>query len=136
MKVIKSDYDKCKISKRIVEVSLGPVSTKNMTITLVFHYTQFDWAGAFKAYTLFNQCKIIKVRMHVFYCTTTTAIIKSMKITAQELSFNHSSNLRAKLDTQRNFFWWRKSASFWMWFDEDKFFRFKRPILFENERRI
>ena len=104
MKVIKSDYDECKISKRIVEVSLGPVSTKNMKIALVFHYTQFDWAGAFKAYTLFNQCKIIKAWMHVFYCTTTTAIIKIMKITAQELPSNHTSNLRVKLDTQRNLF--------------------------------
>ena len=51
---------------------MRPVSTTNITIAPAFYYTQVDLAGPFKAYTLYNQRKTIKIWMCVFCCTTTT----------------------------------------------------------------
>ena len=73
VKRIKRDCERCKIlAKRTIEVSMGPISTKNITIAPAFYYTQVDLAGPFKAYTLHNQRKTIKIWMCVFCCTTTT----------------------------------------------------------------
>ena len=73
VKRIKRDCERCKIlAKRTIEVSMGPVSTTNITIAPAFYYTQVDLAGPFKAYTLHNQRKTIKIWMCVFCCTTTT----------------------------------------------------------------
>ena len=45
------------------------------------YYTQVELTGSFKAYTLHNQCKTIKVLICVFCCATaTTSIIKIMDI--------------------------------------------------------
>ena len=55
VKRIKRDCERCKIlAKRTTEVSMGPVSTTNITIAPAFYYTQVDLAGPFKAYTLHN----------------------------------------------------------------------------------
>ena len=75
----------------------GRVSTKNTTIVPAFYYTQVELTGPFKAYTLHNQCKTIKVWICVFCCTTTTtSIIRIME--------NYSFDLRANSNMQRNFF--------------------------------
>ena len=82
---------------------MGPVSTKNITIVPAFYYTQVELTGKFKAYTLHNQCKTIKVWICVFCCTT-TSIITIMK--------NYSLDLRANSNMQRNFFLTKKA--FWL----------------------
>ena len=59
---------------------MGPVSTTNIAIAPAFYYTQVGLSGPFKAYTLHNQRKTIKIWMCVFCCTTaTTTTIKTME---------------------------------------------------------
>ena len=73
VKQIKRDCERCKIlANRTIEVSMGPVSTTNITTAPAFYYTQVDLAGPFKACTLHNQRKTITIWMCVFCCTTTT----------------------------------------------------------------
>ena len=80
---VKKDCHRCRLlAKRAIEVSLsmGPVSTYNLTIAPVFYYTQVDLAGPFKAYTFHNKRKTIKIWLCVFcFSTTSTVNIKVME---------------------------------------------------------
>ena len=55
VKKVKKDCHRCRLlAKRTIEVSMGPVSTYNLTIAPAFYYTQVDLAEPFKAYTFHN----------------------------------------------------------------------------------
>ena len=55
VKKVKKDCHRCRLlAKRTIEVSMGPVSTYNLTRAPAFYYTQVDLAEPFKAYTFHN----------------------------------------------------------------------------------
>ena len=79
VKQIKKNCIRCKILlKRTLNVSMGPVSSHNLTIAPAFYITQTDIAGPFKAYTPHNKRVTVKI-WHVIFCCTTTSTI-SMKV--------------------------------------------------------
>ena len=68
---VKNDCHRYRLlDKRTIEVSMGPVSTYNLTIAPAFYYSQVDLVGPFKAYTSHSKRKAIKIWLCVFCCST------------------------------------------------------------------
>ena len=81
VKLIKNNCIRCKILlKRTLDVSMGPVSSYNLTVAPAFYISQADIVGPFKAYTPHNKRSTIKIWFIVFCCTTTSTVsIKVME---------------------------------------------------------
>ena len=81
VKRIRKSCERCRILlKRSFNVSMGPVSSYNLTIAPAFYISQTDLAGPFKAYSLHNSRATIKIWFVIFCCTTTsTTSIKVME---------------------------------------------------------
>ena len=81
VKLIKSNCIRCKILlKRTLDVSMGPVSSCNLTVAPAFYISQTDIVGPFKSYSPHNKRNTIKVWFVVFCCTTTSTVsIKLME---------------------------------------------------------
>ena len=81
VKKMKKLCERCRyLSKKTIEVSMGPVSNHNLTIAPAFYVSQVDIAGPFKSYSQANKRATIKIWMTVFVCaTTSTTSIKVME---------------------------------------------------------
>ena len=62
------------ISKRTIDISMGAVSSYNLTIAPSFYITQVDLAGPYKAFTPHNKRATIKIYFVIFCCSTTSTI--------------------------------------------------------------
>ena len=78
---IRKSCERCRLLlKRNFNVSMGPVSSYNLTIAPAFYVTQTDLAGPFKAYSPHNKRNTIKIWFVIFCCSTTsTTSIKVME---------------------------------------------------------
>ena len=80
VKRIKKSCERCRLLlKRTFNVSMGPISSHNLTIAPAFYVSQTDLAGPFKAYSSHNKRNTIKIWFVIFCCaTTSTTSIKVM----------------------------------------------------------
>ena len=81
VKMVRRSCERCRfLLKRAIDVSMGPVSTYNITIAPAFYRTQVDLAGPFKAYSFVNKRATLKIWLTIFCCaTTSTTSIKIME---------------------------------------------------------
>ena len=70
VKRIRKSCERCRLLlKRTFNVSMGPISSHNLTIAPAFYVSQTDLAGPFKAYSSHNKRNTIKIWfvIHVFF---------------------------------------------------------------------
>ena len=81
VKKIRKFCERCRLLlKRTFNVSMGPVSSYNLTIAPAFYISQTDLAGPFKAYSPHNKRNTLKIWFVIFCCaTTSTTSIKVME---------------------------------------------------------
>ena len=81
VKKIKKSCQRCRyLTKKTIEVSMGPVPTYNLTIAPAFYICQVDLSGPYKAYSKHNKRTTIKLWLVVFCCCTTSSVsIKVME---------------------------------------------------------
>ena len=91
VKLFRKTCQRCRyLNKKLIEVSMGPLSQCNMTIAPAFYMTQIDLAGPFQSYSAHHKRTTVKVWMAVFCCCTTSAVnIKIMD------SYNSASFIQA-----------------------------------------
>lgn len=95
-KMIKSSCQRCKfLSKRTVDIAMGPISRCNITIAPAFFYTQVDLSGPYQCYSPLHKRSTAKLWLVVFCCCSTSAVkIKVMDdygTTSFILAFNRFS---------------------------------------------
>ena len=79
VKMVRQSCERCRfLLKRKIDVSMGPVSTYNITIAPAFYTTQADLAGPFKSYSFINKRATLKIWVTIFCCAATSTI--SLKI--------------------------------------------------------
>ena len=75
VKSIRKSCQRCRyLSKKHIEIIMGPVSSHNLTIAPAFYVTQVDLAGPFTSYSPHHKRTTVKVWFAVFCCATTTTI--------------------------------------------------------------
>lgn len=75
IKKFRKGCERCRyLTKRTIDVAMGPISTHNMTIAPAFYITQVDLAGYFKSYSPHNKRATVKVWFAVFCCATTSSV--------------------------------------------------------------
>ena len=75
MKIIKKSCHRCRyLSKRTIEMAMGPVSRFNMTIAPAFYYTQLDLSGPYLSYSPQHKRTTVKIWLVVFCCCSTCAV--------------------------------------------------------------
>ena len=71
VKSVKKSCQRCRyLEKKIIDVSMGPVSNTTLTIAPAFYHTQVDLTGPYLAYSSHNQRKTIKVWLAIFCCNS------------------------------------------------------------------
>ena len=80
VKMIRSSCQRCRyLNKKVLAVTMGPVSKHMLVIAPAYYVCQLDLAGPFSAYSNHNKRTTIKVWLLVICCTTTSATnIKTM----------------------------------------------------------
>ena len=81
VKSIRSSCERCRfISKKTIDVEMGPLSQDNLVIAPAFYITQADLAGPFLSYSQHHKRTTVKIWLIVFCCATTTSVsIKVME---------------------------------------------------------
>ena len=81
VKLIRSSCERCRfITKKTIDVEMGPVSQDNLVIAPAFYITQADLAGPFLSYSQHHKRTTVKVWLIIFCCATTTSVsIKVME---------------------------------------------------------
>ena len=75
IKQIRSSCKRCRyLLKRKYNVSMGPLSQENFTITPAFYCVQTDLAGPFLSYSQHHKRTTVKIWLIVFCCATTNAV--------------------------------------------------------------
>ena len=75
------DCTRCRIlTKKAIQVTMGPVHDNNLNIAPVFFMTQVDIFGPMNSYSNVNKRATVKMWFVVFYCCSTGAVaVKIMK---------------------------------------------------------
>ena len=73
-KRVKRNCIKCRyLTKQAINVEMGKLSARNLTIAPAFYFSQIDLAGPFKSYCNHHRRSTMKVWMAIFCCMTTSA---------------------------------------------------------------
>ena len=79
VKRVRKGCERCRyLKKRAIGISMGTVSSYNLTVAPAFYISQIDLAGPFKVYLPHNKRNTVKIYFTVFCCSTTTTV--SIKI--------------------------------------------------------
>jgi len=74
IKKFRKNCERCRyITKKTIDVTMGPITRHQLNIAPAFFVTQVDLCGPFKAYSPHNKRTTIKVWFAVFVCTTTSS---------------------------------------------------------------
>ena len=81
VKEIRSTCERCRyLTKRTIDVIMGPVSQDNLMIAPAYYVTQVDLCGPFQSFSYHNKRATVKIWLVVFCCSTTsTTNIKVME---------------------------------------------------------
>ena len=76
VKMFRKNCERCRyLSKRTIEIEMGPVSGQNLTIAPAFFITQVDIAGPLLTYSPHNKRATVKIYFVVYCCSTTSSVI-------------------------------------------------------------
>ena len=80
LKKRKTQCERCRyLTKKVIDVGMGPISKYSITIAPAFYATQSDKWGPFKSNSLHHKRATIKIWLIVYCCiSTSTAKIKVM----------------------------------------------------------
>ena len=75
VKEIRDSCERCRyLMKRTVDIAMGPVKSRNLTIAPAFFYSQVDLSGPYLSYSPQHKRTTVKIWLVVFCCCSTSAV--------------------------------------------------------------
>ena len=75
VKRVRKNCQRCRyLSKKSIDVAMGPISEHNLAIAPAFYITQVDLAGPFMSFSQHHKRTTVKIWFAIFCCSTTSTI--------------------------------------------------------------